>query len=244
MYRELDSREICKTAEALCRRIDARFPDSGLGRVARELRSLAGQTQARIEKLRRPPWGLRVAVWSAVAVLVTAGLAAPIFISVRTETPGLPELMQGIDSAINNIVFVALAIWFLVTFEQRPKRRDALAALHELRSIAHIIDMHQLTKDPENLLSPEPAEGASAEPPLSRFELARYLDYCSEMLSIVSKLAALYAQDLADQQVLAAVDDVETLATDLSSQIWQKIMILDTIAPHGKPPTVFDDSQF
>ena len=31
--------------------------------------------------------------------------------------------------------------------------KEALKALHELRSLIHVIDMHQLTKDPERLLS-------------------------------------------------------------------------------------------
>jgi len=61
---------------------------------------------------------------------------------------------------------------------------------------------------------------------LTPFELARYLDYCSEMLSITGKIAALYAQDLEDGVVLAAVDEVEDLTTGLSRKVWQKLMIL------------------
>jgi hypothetical protein len=34
-----------------------------------------------------------------------------------------------------------------------------------------------------------------------------------------------------DSVVLAAVNDIEELAGNLSAKIWQKIMILDTIAP-------------
>ena len=62
---------------------------------------------------------------------------------------------------------------------------------------------------------------------LTRFELVRYLDYCSEMLSLTSKLAALHVQSLRDPVVLSAVNDIETLAAHLSGKIWQKIMILD-----------------
>jgi len=40
---------------------------------------------------------------------------------------------------------------------------------------------------------------------------------------------ALYVQDSPDPVVLDAVNDVETLTTGLSSKIWQKIMILDTL---------------
>jgi hypothetical protein len=47
------------------------------------------------------------------------------------------------------------------------------------------------------------------------------------MLAIISKLGALYAQDLDDPQVLGAVNDIQGLTTGLSSNIWQKIVILD-----------------
>jgi len=64
---------------------------------------------------------------------------------------------------------------------------------------------------------------------LTPFLLGRYLDYCSEMLSLIGKVAALYAQNTQDAVVLAAVDEIETLTTGLSRKIWQKIMILDQI---------------
>src|SRR2546429_258764 len=61
--------------------------------------------------------------------------------------------------------------------------------------------------------------------------LSRYLDYCSELLSLTSKVAALYVQDSQDPVLLDAVNDVETLTTGLSRKIWQKIMIIDTLEP-------------
>lgn len=48
------------------------------------------------------------------------------------------------------------------------------------------------------------------------------------MLSLVGKLATLYAQDFADPAVLQAVDQVEKLTTSLSSKIWQKSMLITT----------------
>jgi len=62
-------------------------------------------------------------------------------------------------------------------------------------------------------------------------QIGRYLNYCSEMLSLTSKIAALYAERLNDAVVLQAVDEVETLTTGLSRKIWQKIMILDLPQP-------------
>ena len=47
------------------------------------------------------------------------------------------------------------------------------------------------------------------------------------MLSLTSKLAALYAQNLPDPVVIDAVNEIESLTTNLSQKIWQKITIVD-----------------
>src|SRR5207237_4881669 len=120
---------------------------------------------------------------------------------------------------------------FFFTLETRVKRRAALRALHRLRSIVHIVDMHQLSKDPEHLLAPAMTTESSPRRTFTRFELARYLDYCAELLSLASKLAALHVQYLNDEVVLDAVKDIETLAASLSNKTWQTIMILTIAVP-------------
>src|SRR6185436_19795516 len=107
------------------------------------------------------------------------------------------------------------------------KRNAALRELHKLRSIIHIVDMHQLTKDPDHLVTPGMETPSSPERKLSRFEMSRYLDYCAELLSLSTKLAALHVQHVNDPVVLEAVSDVEVLAANLANKIWQKIMIVD-----------------
>jgi hypothetical protein len=139
------------------------------------------------------------------------------------------------EAGINDIVLVGAAIFFLITFETRYKRGRALKSLHELRSIAHIIDMHQLTKDPERITNKHYfMTGTSPKTTMTRFELRRYLDYCSEMLSLTGKIAALYVQDFNDSVALASVNEVETLCTGLSRKIWQKVLILQEDA--DEPP--------
>ena len=138
------------------------------------------------------------------------------------------EFFQGLDAFMNELVFVGLALLFLFTVENRIKRSWALKSLYLLRSLAHIVDMHQLTK------SPERRAGAADTPSspkrvLTPFELTRYLDYCSEMLALLSKLAALHAQHFNDPVTLDAVNDVENLTQGLARTIWQKIMILDRV---------------
>jgi hypothetical protein len=58
----------------------------------------------------------------------------------------------------------------------------------------------------------------------------RYLDYCSELLALNAKFAALFAQNTDDSVILNAVNDLELLMQGLSAKIWQKIMILDLSA--------------
>eukprot|EP01038_Epipyxis_sp_PR26KG_P017703 gene17703-24658_t len=88
------------------------------------------------------------------------------------------------------------------------------------------IDLHQLTKDP--VMFGAKLTKASPDRKLSPFELVRYLNYCSEMLSLSGKLAALYAQDFNDPDVIEAASDIEQLATNLSQKVWQKITIVQT----------------
>ncbi len=113
-----------------------------------------------------------------------------------------------------------------MTIEIRIKRTRALAALHELRIIAHAIDMHQLTKDLNAMHFKGIVTPSSPKREMTSFELMRYLDYCSEMLSLTGKVAALYVLDFSDSVVTSAVNDIETLTTGLSRKIWQKIMII------------------
>ena len=64
--------------------------------------------------------------------------------------------MQAVESTMNIAILVGLGVIALTRLESRWKRGRALASLHTLRSLAHVIDMHQLTKDPsaERLAEP------------------------------------------------------------------------------------------
>ena len=240
MYRALDPTAIIKTSKALSNRIAERFPDSGLSRVSLELVALAEESAHRIARLQRPYWPIRIVVLLGLIAILGATSGLLLSMPLRAPVAGLAELLQALEAAVQDVVFLGLSIFFLFTVEGRFKRRAALRALHELRSIAHVIDMHQLTKDPEQLLSPAMAIASSPSREMTRFGLARYLDYCSEMLSITNKVAALYVQYLDDAVVLSAVNNIQSLATGLSAKIWQKIVILDTLALHVDVPDVRD----
>jgi len=227
--RRLEVSGITATAESLAARIADRFPDRGLTQVAQDLVELSHETGARLAHSAKPNWWLRAGAAAFILLgLVVLALAVS---QVRhgSDITGIDEWLSVIQNGIQDVVFLGIAVAFLLTIEARLRRRTMLAALHELRSVAHVIDMHQLTKDPDSARRPDLATPSSPRRTLDRFELSRYLDYCSEMLSVTTKLAALYAQESDDTLVLGAVREIEGMAGALSSKIWQKIMIIDVL---------------
>lgn len=235
MYSELRPDCILETMTVLERRIAESFPDSGLSRVAAELGRLARQAGPVAQSLSRPNWPLRLGAALGIAGILGVALSLTRFTTgVPLRVDGVAELIQASEAAVNEIILFSLAIFFLLSLETRFKRNLALTALHRLRSIVHIVDMHQLTKDPQHLLFP--GEATRQKRVYTRQEIARYLDFCSELLSLTSKLAALHVQYLNDPVVMNSVTDIETLAGGLSNKIWQKIMILDVMNPVSSAP--------
>ena len=229
-YEALNPTMIANTAERLRARIHARFPGRGLDRVATELVLVVRQAGADSIEMARPQWRLRAGIGFLVAAML-ATFAIGVTLAFRDAGSELGRLtsfdwLAVAESAINDVIFGGIALFFLLSIERRRKRTVALAALHRLRSFAHVIDMHQLTKDPERLASgiEDTAESPTVE--LTPEQLGRYLDYCSELLSIIGKIAAIYAEATNDGQVLATVNEIETLTVGLARKIWQKIALL------------------
>jgi hypothetical protein len=228
-FRQLDAGAIAATLEETGDRIRERFPDSNLRRLAEQLHAVSLEAAETERYLSKPNWPLRIAGTIAIVGLLALLVVAAAF-TVRAPTDmSLADVLQTIEAGVNDIVFFGVAAFFFMTFEVRVKRRRALAMLHQLRSLAHIVDMHQLTKDPERLMAPRSAADLAAGPtrPTTGLELAKYLDFCSELLSLISKIAALLVQRFDDSVVLANVNEIEGLTTALSGKIWQKITILE-----------------
>lgn len=236
-YGNLDPDRIVFTVERLGLRIGERFPDAGLWKVCQRLEVIARQARWRAQRIARPIYALRVLNGFLMGLIVASLALSVSAIDLAGTRLGLGELVQVLEAGINNVVFIGVALFFMVSLEGRIKRGRALKAMHELRSIAHIIDMHQLTKDPDRILRIGPRTKSSPELNMTPFELGRYLDYATEMLSLVGKIAALYVERFDDPQAVAAVNEIETLTTGLSRKIWQKLMALYEAAPEAKEPT-------
>ena len=228
---QLDVEPVRRTVQLLHDRIQARFPTRGLRQAAADLLTLVDEvgdvSQATQTKVRQ------ARVWSrALMGLVLAATLAALVLGVHDALFADSRLRSSLDwlplieTVIADLVYAGVAVFFLYSFPERIRRGRTLALLHQLRSMAHIIDMHQLTKDPEMLRESFRPTGLNRPLDLTRDEMERYFEYCSEMLSLVGKTAALCAEESRDVVVLDTVSTIESLTVGMSRKIWQKISML------------------
>lgn len=232
-YSQLNPELLVSTVETLSARIGERFPQAGLHRVSQHLCDIATASRQRVSETGRRSVWIRLSIALLLLLLVAGVVMSVVAFKVQAQPHAVTwlEFVQVMESGINDVIFIGVAIFFLVSLENRMRRRRILKALHELRSVAHVIDMHQLTKDPQRAAGRLIATPSSPTNELSPDQLIRYLDYCSEMLSLVGKLAALYLHRSDDAVVLSTVDEIEGLTTGLSRKIWQKLMIIHAQRP-------------
>lgn len=228
--RTLNPERILETMAALHQRVTHRFPDSSLRNISGELVEVVRESVDTIRTIRQPYYWIRGLVVLLLVLLVVLISRATIgLVADPTARDTVQDRLSLANNFITSTVFMLGVVGFLVTLELRYKRQRALTALHELRAMAHIVDMHQLRKDPETFL----LDGDASPKKMPAIEMARYLQYCTELLAILSKVAALYVEGIPDPQTLEAADRLEALTTGLSRKIWQKISLLDTLfQPH------------
>ena len=224
----LDSARVRETVERLSLRVADRFPDSGLSMVARAVLDVADDSERVLDWIERPNVPLRIGIGLIVVLLLGVLFAGLNAIDLSSDDFAASELVPLIEAATNELILIGAAILFLVGIETRTKRRRVIHAVNRLRGIAHVIDAHQLTKDPTAILEGVQRTKHSPVRGLSPEELNRYLDYCTEMLAMVAKLGFLYVQRFDDTQANHAVNELESLTTGLSRKIWQKMMILES----------------
>ncbi len=212
---ELRSIEVTRTLERLLERILERFPNSGLSRVCTDLIKISKDTKEVATWIIKPLWSVRIGI-GLFLLFVTVALMFTVSRSqIGVSKIDLQSLVSMLESITNELVLLVAGIFSLITIESRIKRGRVIDAITNLRAVAHIIDMHQLTKAP-----------GSGQHGLNNENLARYLDYCSEMLSLVSKIAFLYVNNFDDAAANQSVNELEDLTSGLSRKIWQKITII------------------
>ncbi|HZV20207.1 MAG TPA: hypothetical protein VE986_01540, partial [Hyphomicrobiales bacterium] len=153
--KRLQGKNLFEAAIELSERISGEFPARGLTQEARELAKDAKSFVAEAESLSR-----KGASYYAIRVLVALGFGLWIgttslvllriwsLVQKKPESLDLFQSMQGIDAGIHIAVSAALAIFFTATLERRRKRRIAFNGLNSLLNFAHVVDSHQIDKDP------------------------------------------------------------------------------------------------
>lgn len=228
---KLNAVEIQATIDRLCQRIDERFPDAGLAAVCRRLHEISLEEHQIVRWIARPNYWLRAGIVGLVALATGLLVASLLQIKFKTEGIALPDFVQMTEAAVSEVVLIGAGVITLITFENRRKRQRVIEAVNRLRSVAHVVDAHQLTKDPDRLNQIHRLTAHSPDQGLDAYGLGRYLDYCTEMLALISKLGFLFVQEFHDPVATAAVNDLESLTTGLSRKIWQKIIILQRHQP-------------
>jgi len=227
----LRSSEIVSTLEVLSRRINERFPDAGLGESCSFLLQVSKTISERLDAVNKPIRFLRLGVILGLSLLAFIFSLFAVRAHITFGELTAYRFIIFTNSFTSVSITVGAALYSLVTYEKRVRRKRARRALDELRSLAHVIDMHQLTKDPERMRTNGKDTLSSPSEDMTPYEMGRYLDYCCEMLSLVGKIAAMYAigtyrSQGIDRTILGYVNDIETLTSGLARKIFQKMMIL------------------
>lgn len=223
-YREIDPTKLIHTVSKMADRVEQQFPGSGLAAVANEVAAVSEGTVARVAEIKRPRIGLRLIVGFMVLLVVSGPFLFSYLLSFSEEVTNLGDFLEATDAGLHMLLVLAGGIFFLVGMENRMRRNDSLEALAEFRSLAHLVDLHQINKDPGlDLVGPPENDKRTVR---TDEQLASYLDFSGDLLSIVGKLAAYYAQNLSDRVVLDAVNEIETLTSSLSNKLWLKILVL------------------
>ena len=225
----LDAESVRATVVPWDARIRARFPTRNLTRLPSQLIEVIDHLSERQNVWRARRRWLTAACRAGIVLVVVGLLFALALIALQSTASAEPhgwDWLSVFESLVNDVVFAGIAIYFLWALPERLQRHGDLATLQRLRSVAHVVDMHQLTKDPERLRPDFHTTTATVPLGLSAIELANYLDYCSELLSMVGKTAALFGEHSDDRTTLSTIAGIEELTNNLSTKIWTKISLL------------------
>ncbi len=212
----LDPSRIIETAENLSRRIGEKFPGTNLAGIAAKLAAIAHVTDERAQRSRMPIYTIRVACFAVVGIAVAGLLFLAFHIRARWVFGTIGEVFETADAGVNVLIVVTGALYSLVTFEARVKRKRALTCIGELLEYVRLVDITQLYYTPELYR----ADQSSAESP-ARLDYT-YLLLCTEMLALISNLTSLYTRSSLDDAVWRAAFDVVMLANGVEGRLFAK----------------------
>lgn len=217
-YNTLIVDHVIRTIRRMDSQIDTYFPDRNLANLSSSIIEFAIRHESDLERIDRPNIPIKLAIGLAISLMSGLVIYWLYELFIQNDGSGIIFQPQDLDAFINILIFGSAITWFLLNWQAKSKRRFIIGRINELRSFGHVIDMHQLTKDPF----------FDDEMEMSDDDLIRYLDYCGDLLSCCSKLAATYLEHTDDELVVQYVNEFEALTGQFNRKIWQKITILDS----------------
>lgn len=214
--------ELHKTLNSIRDRLFKLFPNAGLVKTCSSLCDVAGESEIIVSWIKKPNYYIRISSYMVILFLIIPIIQTFRSLNIQTKDINVADFFQMIDAGFNTIILIGATILALTSYEVKQKRKRIIKAINQLRCIAHIIDAHQISKDPLTI------SDIDTKVSYDEYLLVRYLDSCSDMLSIISKIGFLYAQDFNDHEALNASNDLEGLTTGISQKIWQKIRVIQT----------------
>jgi HAMP domain-containing protein len=226
---ELTREFVTATASKLVRRIDVRFGECELKRLATLVAATASNSHRRLNWPYRSGLGVKLLVWPGVLTALV-GLAYGLsWLNLKVEVNSAVDFVQGLDALLGILVMLGAASWFFLTLGSRLVRSKLTKAVQELRALAHTVDLVQLDKDPDRL-NWKSSEITALSPSLGKantaFLLGRYLDYCAELLSLIGKIGALYSEQVTDTTVLGELAELEKLTNQYRDNIGTKMSLI------------------
>lgn len=229
----LDIQKVLATITKLNARIEDRLPNSSLLYTCRDFHFTALKCHNVLTEILKPNYFLRFICGLVIVISLLGAFYGCTLIELEVQNT-IFDIATFAEASINNILLIGAAYYFIFNLEKRFERAKAIKYMNILSGYVHVVDMHQLTKDPHVYCSAyESSTEHSPERILTPFEFQRYLIYCTEFLSLISKVSAIFSHSIEDNLVAKNADEIENLSSLISSKIWQKLIILERITISG-----------
>lgn len=229
----LNLKRLADAVDDLRVRITETFPESGLCHNAGLVLDFARQVEREGMTMVKVPSWIRFISWvGGFAVVGTLFLSGLYVVKTESGIETLPNFLQALSAVITVFAGATAGFFTMRSIEQSQVRSLAMAKLKTLREMAHVIDMLQLSKSPVAIMFPlEHQDGIGAarsnKPTLTLAEMFQYLTYCGELAALIGKLAVVYLSWVHDPIVLATIDDVEDLCSDLERKMLSKLLLIE-----------------
>ncbi len=232
----VDPTLLAEKAREVHRRLVERFPHADLRHVAARIVLLVEGVRKRAARDQHSGVFTRMLILFLMLALLGGGGYAAFIAAPPFTTPSWVELVQAGEAGVQLLILVTIGVLWCWSAGHRARRQRQLGYLGELREIVNILDLFQLDKDPDRL-DRSATQSTASSPQLgevnSPFLMGRYLDYVSELLAVVSTLAAYYAATAQDDTVLGVVREIGASAGQHRVHIGQKSLMLTNA--HGAP---------